>query len=43
MTSGFNIVSAITRDFEFNEMMGFTKVELIEMMKKQEITNEKID
>ena len=43
MTSGFNIVSDITRDFEFNEMMGFTKKELIEMMEYQGITSEKID
>ena len=43
MTSGFNIVSDITRDFEFNEMMGFTKKELIEMMEYQEITSEKIE
>ena len=43
MTSGFNIVSDITRDFRFNEMMGFTKKELIEMMEYQGITSEKID
>ena len=43
MTSGFNIVSDITRDFEFNEMMGFTKKELIEMMERQEISKDKID
>ena len=43
MTSGFNIVSDITRDFEFNEMMGFTKEELVEMMEHQEISKEKID
>ena len=43
MTSGFNIVSDITRDFRFNEMMGFTKKELIEMMEHQGITSEKID
>ena len=42
MTSGFNIVSDITRDFEFNEMMGFTKEELVEMMEHQEISKEKI-
>ena len=43
MTSGFNIVSDITRDARFNEMMGFTKKELIEMMEHQGITSEKID
>ena len=37
MTSGFNIVSDITRDLEFNEMLGFTKKELIEMMKHLDI------
>ena len=42
MTSGFNIVSDITRDFEFNEMMGFTKDEVIELMGKQEMSKEKI-
>ena len=43
MTSGFNIVADITKDVRFNEMMGFTKEELVEMMEKQEITHEKID
>ena len=43
MTSGFNIVSDITRDARFNEMMGFTKKELIEMMEHQGITSEKIE
>ena len=43
MTSGFNIVSDITRDARFNEMMGFTKKELIEMMEHQEISKDKIE
>ncbi len=43
ITSGFNIVSDITRDFEFNEMMGFTKEELIEMMRKQGISEEETE
>ena len=43
LTSGFNIVSDITRDFRFNEMMGFTKEELINLMKAQNITDEEIE
>ena len=37
MTSGFNIVSDKTQNEKFNEMMGFTKEELIQMMKDIEI------
>ncbi len=38
LTSGFNISRDITRDPRFNEMVGFTKEDLIKMMKEQEIT-----
>ncbi len=38
MTSGFNISRDKTRDRQFNEMMGFTKSELIELMKAQNIS-----
>lgn len=41
LTSGFNIGKDITQDVEFNEMMGFTKEELIEMLDRQEINKEK--
>ena len=41
MTSGFNIISDLTRDREFNEIMGFTKEELIKIMDSQEIKKEK--
>ncbi len=37
MTSGFNIASDKTQDPRFNEMMGFTKEELIKLMEVQEI------
>ena len=37
LTSGFNISSDITRDEEFNEMIGFTNNEVIEIMKSQGI------
>ena len=37
MTSGFNIASDKTQDPRFNEMMGFTKEELIKLMEAQEI------
>ena len=43
LTSGFNISSDKTRDRTFNEMMGFTKDELIKLMKEQEIEEEKIE
>ena len=40
LTSGFNISKDITLDAEFNEMMGFTKKELIELMDSQQISKE---
>ena len=40
MTSGFNIISDLTRDLRFNEIMGFTEEELKILMKEQEITEE---
>ena len=40
LTSGFNIISDITRDREFNEMMGFTQDELVEMMERIELSKE---
>ena len=40
LTSGFNIGRDITQDLEFNEMMGFTKLELIQLMDNQNITKE---
>ena len=43
LTSGFNIVSDITRDSDFNEMMGFTKEELINLMKAQNISDKEIE
>ena len=41
MTSGFNIIFDLTRDPRFNEMIGFTKQELIKIMESQEIDKEK--
>ena len=41
MTSGFNIITDLTRDPRFNEMMGFTEEELIKIMEEQEIEEEK--
>ena len=41
MTSGFNISKDITRDIEFNEMMGFTEKQIIELMEAQEVPKEK--
>ena len=41
LTSGFNISLDMTQDREFNEMMGFTELELRELMKEQNITEEK--
>ena len=38
LTSGFNIGTDITRDERFNEMMGFTQEELIQLLKEQEIS-----
>ena len=40
MTSGFNIIKDLTRDRTFNEMMGFSKEELINLMEAQEIKKE---
>ena len=40
LTSGFNISKDITLDTRFNEMMGFTKNELIELMDSQQISKE---
>ena len=37
LTSGFNIGSDITKDEEFNEMMGFTKEEVVKLMESQQI------
>jgi len=37
LTSGFNISKDITQDPQFNEMMGFTREELIRLMEKQQI------
>ena len=41
LTSGFNIVKDISQDIEYNEMMGFTKEELIEIFNNQNISKEK--
>ena len=40
LTSGFNIGRDITQDLEFNEMMGFTKSELTQLLNNQNITKE---
>lgn len=40
LTSGFNIGKDITQDGRFNEMMGFTQEELIEMLDRQKISKE---
>ena len=40
LTSGFNISKDITQDARFNEMMGFTKEQLISLMEWQQITKE---
>ena len=40
LTSGFNIGKDITQDEDFNEMMGFTLKELVEILNNQEITKE---
>ena len=41
ITSGFNIGSDITRDEQYNEMMGFTESELKILMEEQQISEEK--
>ena len=38
LTSGFNIGKDITQDEEYNDMMGFTKEELVEILNNQEIS-----
>ena len=40
LTSGFNISKDITQDARFNEMMGFTKQELVEILEEQQISME---
>ena len=40
LTSGFNISKDITRDERFNEMVGFTQNEVIELMKEQGISEQ---
>lgn len=40
LTSGFNISTDITQDEQFNEMLGFTKKELIVLMNEQDISEE---
>ena len=40
LTSGFNISKDITQDIRFNDMMGFTQSELIEILNNQEISAE---
>ena len=40
LTSGFNIGKDITQDIDFNEMMGFTREELVQLLNNQEISKE---
>lgn len=40
LTSGFNIGKDITQNIRFNDMMGFTKKELIEILNSQDISKE---
>ena len=40
LTSGFNIGKDITQDVRFNDMMGFTQSELIEILNSQDISRE---
>ena len=40
LTSGFNIASDKTKDRKFNEMMGFTKEELLKLMDSQNLSKE---
>lgn len=42
-TSGFNISTNITLREEFNEMMGFTKEEVIDILQKIEVQEEELD
>ena len=39
LTSGFNIGTDITQDIDFNDMMGFTRDELVGSLNNQEICN----
>ena len=43
LTSGFNICSDKTRDRQLNEMLGFTKREIVELLENQKITKEEQD
>ena len=43
LTSGFNISSDKTQDRDFNNMMGFTQTDLIEMMNSLRISDEEQD
>ena len=40
LTSGFNIGKDITQDVEYNDMIGFTQSELIEILNSQDISKE---
>ncbi len=40
LTSGFNIGTDITRDVDFNDMMGFTENELVDILNNQDISKE---
>ena len=40
LTSGFNIGKDISKDIRFNDMMGFTESELIEILNNQEVSKE---
>ncbi len=40
LTSGFNIGKDITQDIRFNDMMGFNKTELVDILDNQEISKE---
>ena len=40
LTSGFNISKDITRDSDFNEMVGFTETELVNLMNMQNISKD---
>ncbi len=43
LTSGFNIGTDITQDIDFNDMMGFTRDELVGILNNQEISIEEQD
>ena len=43
LTSGFNIGKDISQDIRFNEMMGFTKKELVKILDDQEISKNEQD